>query len=47
MYWVYFIGTTNGAWIQASTMKQAKEIFAAMEGVSSLAYIKASKEHKQ
>jgi len=46
-YWVYFIGTSNGAWIQAPTMKQAKEIFASMEGVNSLSYIKASKERKQ
>jgi len=44
LYWVSYIGTSNGAWIEAPTPKQAKLLFMVKEGVNiSLSYLKASK----
>ena len=46
LYWVSYIGTSNGTWVEASTPKQAKLLFMVKEGVNiSLSYLKASK-HK-
>lgn len=42
-YWVYFRGTRNGEWIEAATMPSAKWLFALKHGLTSLAYIAASK----
>tara|TARA_A100001201_G_scaffold99881_1_gene85976 strand:- start:1550 stop:1708 length:159 start_codon:yes stop_codon:yes gene_type:complete len=42
-YWIYFQGTSNGAVINAKTMKQAKFIFAESQGINSIARIKGTK----
>ena len=42
-YWVYFVGTSNGEWVTAATMKSAKWIFALKHGLHALTYIRASK----
>ncbi len=39
VYYIYFIGTRNGEYIEADTMKAAKWIFAKKHRLSSLAYI--------
>ena len=46
MFWVYFIGTRNGRWIEAANMKSAKAIFAAQEGIAVGSYICASRKKK-
>lgn len=43
-FWVYFVGTNNGAWIEALNMSSAKEIFAIRQGIAMSSYIKASKK---
>lgn len=45
-YWVKFIGTRNGEWIEAENMLSAKWIFALKNDLKSLSYITASKHHK-
>ncbi len=40
-YWIYFRGTRNGQYIEAATLKAAKDAFAAQHGLSSLAYVAA------
>jgi hypothetical protein len=45
-YWIYFTGTRNGEYIEAKTMKEAKEIFAKRNGVKVNSYITGSKHHK-
>ena len=46
-YWVSFVGTRHGEFIDAKTMKEAKAKFAKHEGVSpSSSYIKARKVKK-
>ena len=43
-YWVYFIGTLNGSWIEAADMASAKALFAMQQGVAMSCYIRASKK---
>jgi hypothetical protein len=43
-FWVYFVGTYNGAWIEAADMAGAKAIFAMRQGVPMSGYIKASRK---
>jgi hypothetical protein len=43
-FWVHFVGTKNGKWINAKSMKRAKELFAEVEGVLVSPYIVASKK---
>ena len=43
-FWVYFVGTRNGEWIEAANMKSAKWIFAKKNNLKSLAYIVASRK---
>ncbi len=38
-FYIYFLGTRNGEWIEAENMKAAKWIFALKNGLKSLAYI--------
>ena len=42
-FWVSYRGTSNGAYIRASSAQAAKWIFAEGEGLSSIVYLKASK----
>lgn len=44
VYWVYWVGTTTGAWVQAPTMKAAKALFATLHGVALSSYIVASRK---
>jgi hypothetical protein len=39
MYWVFFRGTTNGEYIEANTLHDAKWIFAIKNGLKSISYI--------
>lgn len=43
-FWVYFVGTYNGAWIVAADMRGAKAVFAAQQAVPVTSYIKASRK---
>jgi hypothetical protein len=43
-FWVYFVGTRNGRWIEAENMKSAKWILAIAEGLKSIGYIRSSKK---
>ena len=43
-FWVYFVGTRNGAWIEAANMSSAKQLFAMRQGIAFSSYIKASKK---
>ena len=43
MYYIYFLGTRNGEFIEAENMKSAKWIFALKNGLHSLAYISGHK----
>jgi hypothetical protein len=43
-YWVYFRGASEGAWVNAASMTDAKWIFAESQGLHSIAYIAASKK---
>lgn len=45
-YWIYFTGTRNGEYIEAKTMKEAKEKFAKKHGVKLNSYISGSKYSK-
>jgi len=42
-YWIYFVGTSNGKFINAENMNSAKWIFAFENGLTSLSYIRGSK----
>lgn len=43
-FYVYFIGTTNGRWIEALTMSAAKRIFCKLNDLPERSsYVKASK----
>jgi hypothetical protein len=42
-FYVYFLGTRNGEWIEAENMKSAKWIFALKNGLKTLAYVAAKK----
>jgi hypothetical protein len=42
-YWVSYRGTSNGAYIRASSPNAAKWIYAEGEGLASIVYLKASK----
>jgi len=44
LFWVYYIGTSNGAYIRAKTHNEAKRLYAEGEGLSSIAYLKSKKE---
>jgi hypothetical protein len=44
MFYVYFLGTNNGKWINAETMKDAKWIYALENGLNSITYIGAKKQ---
>mgnify|MGYP006409263341 CR=1 FL=1 len=41
-YWIYFQGTSNGKFILAKTLKQAKYKFAKINNLNSIAYILGS-----
>lgn len=43
MFYVYWLGTCNGEWVEAASIKDAKWIFALKHGVNSISYVKASK----
>ena len=47
LFWVYYIGTSNGAYIRASDHNSAKWIYAKGEGLNSIAYLKSTTKHKQ
>jgi len=47
LFWVHYIGTTNGAYIRADSHNSAKWIFAKGEGLNSTAYLKSTKKHSQ
>jgi len=47
MYYVYFVGTRNGEWVEAENMHSAKWIFALKNGSKSLSYIRGSKKEKK
>jgi len=42
-FWIYFTGTANGQHIVASTMKEAKQIFASINNVPVTGYISGRK----
>ena len=42
-YWIYFVGTNNGEFIDAENMNSAKWIFAIKNGLHSLSYIRGTK----
>ena len=42
-WFIYFVGTRNGAWIEAENMKSAKVIFALSQGVPLTSYIRATR----
>lgn len=44
MYYIYFLGTRNGEWVKANSMKDAKWIFALKHSLNSLAYIAGSRK---
>ncbi len=44
-YWIYFEGTSNGAVINAKTMKKAKFIFAKSNNINSITRIKGTKRN--
>ncbi len=43
MYYIYFLGTTNGEKIEADNMKSAKWIFALKHNLKSISYIAGKK----
>ena len=43
-YWIFFQGTSNGQFIEAKTLKEAKYKFAAINNMNSIAYIQGSKK---
>ena len=43
MFYCRWVGTRNGAWIEAANMKSAKRIFAMREGIDSIARVTASR----
>jgi hypothetical protein len=45
-FWVYFVGTRNGEWVEAANMRSAKWIFAFKHGLNDLTYIVASRKQK-
>jgi len=47
LYWVHYIGTSNGAFIRANNHNSAKWIFARGEGLSSVCYLKSTTKHPQ
>jgi hypothetical protein len=47
LFWVHYIGTSNGAYIRASNHNSAKWIFAKGEGLNSIAYLKSTQKHSQ
>lgn len=42
-YWVSYRGTSNGAYIRASSANAAKWIYAEGEGLRSIVYLRATK----
>ena len=47
LFWVYYVGTSNGAYIRASNHKTAKWLFARGEGLNSIVYIRSSRKEAQ
>jgi len=47
LFWVRYIGTSNGAYIRADSHNSAKWIFAIGEGLNSIAYLKSTQKHNQ
>lgn len=45
-YWIYFMGTSNGKWIEAENIKSAKWIFAIENNLNSIGYIAGSRKYK-
>ena len=46
LFWVYYIGTSNGAYIRAANPRSARWIFANGEGLASITYLAATKNRK-
>ena len=42
-YWIFFQGTSNGQFIEAKTLKEAKYKYAEINNMHSIAYIKGTK----
>jgi len=42
-FWVYWLGTNNGEFIEAENMKSAKWIFALKENINSIVRVQAKK----
>ena len=47
LFWVHYIGTSNGAFIRANNHNSAKWIFAKGEGLNSVTYLKSTTKHPQ
>ena len=47
LFWVYFRGTTSGAYIRAANHNSAKWIFARGQGLNSITWIVSTKDHTQ
>ncbi len=47
LFWVYYIGTSNGAYIRASDHNSAKWIYAKCEGLNSIVYLRSTKNKQQ
>ncbi len=45
LFWVYYRGTSNGAYIRAANHNSAKWLFAQGEGLNSITYIASTKNH--
>ena len=43
MFWVYYRGTSNGAYIRAASHNAAKWIYAKGEGLASITYLQSKK----
>lgn len=47
LFWVHYIGTSNGSYIRAANHRTAKWLFAEAEGLKSIVYLSATKYHSQ
>lgn len=45
-FYVSFVGSTDGEWIEAASMKSAKIIFASKRGVRMSSYVVASRSSR-
>jgi len=43
LFWVYYIGTSNGAYIRAASHNAAKWVYAQGEGLASITYLQSKK----